>query len=154
MDSFTVLLVEDDQSDVLLLQRAFLRAGLPKPRAVGDGEQAVAYLAGEGAFSDRGEHPLPALVLLDLKMPRMDGFEVLRWLRARPDGLRLLPVAVLTSSAESPDIQRAYGAGANSYLVKPPTFEDLQRMVESLGLYWQGLNRGPQLDAPLDGNAR
>jgi len=153
MDSFTVLLVEDDPNDVLLVQRAFRRAGLPKPQALGDGEQALSYLSGQGDFADRGRHPLPTLVLLDLKMPRMGGFEVLRWLRARPDGLRLLPVAVLTSSAENPDIQRAYEAGANSYLVKPPAFDDLQRMIEALGLYWQGHNRGPRVDASPDGQA-
>jgi CheY-like chemotaxis protein len=149
MEPFTVLLVEDDPNDVLLVRRAFRRAGLPEPWAVGDGEQAVSYLSGEGGYADRAAHPLPALLLLDLKMPRMDGFEVLRWLRARTDGLRRLPVAVLTSSAENPDIHRAYDAGANSYLVKPPTFDGLHEMVRALGLYWEGQNRGPQMDGGI-----
>ena len=149
MEPFTILLIEDDPNDRLLVQRAFRRAGLPKPQTLGDGEQAVAYLSGTGDFSNRSQHPLPTLILLDLKMPRMDGFELLRWLRAHPDGLRHLPVVVLTSSAETPDIRRAYEVGANSYLVKPPTFDALQELVRVVSLYWQKQNRGPQLDGTV-----
>ena len=137
MTDRTVLLVEDSPADVLLIQRAFTRARIAGALAVvGDGEQAVAYLSGGGTFADRDRHPMPDLVLLDLKLPRKSGFEVLEWLRAQP-GLRRLPVAVLTSSRETSDVDRAYDAGANSYLVKPGNADDLLTLLRDLGLYWQ-----------------
>src|SRR5919205_937131 len=109
----SVLLVEDDPNDVTLTQRAFARAGFANPlQIVNDGEQAIAYLAGDARYADRQRYPLPILVLLDLKLPRKSGFDVLGWLRGVPD-VRRLPVVVLTSSAQSPDIDRAYDAGAN-----------------------------------------
>ena len=141
----SVLLVEDDPNDVALTQRAFERAGLANPlQIVNDGEQAIAYLAGEAPYTDRQRHPLPILVLLDLKLPRRSGFDVLGWLRGMPD-VRRLPVVVLTSSAQSPDINRAYDAGANSYLVKPVAFEHLLALVRTLGLYWITTNEGPTI---------
>jgi CheY-like chemotaxis protein len=138
-----ILLVEDDANDALLVQRAFRKANLANPiQVVEDGEQAITYLAGQGDFVDRGRYPLPAVVLLDLKLPRKSGFEVLAWLEDQP-ALNRLPVVVLTSSKETPDINRAYDLGANSYLVKPVAFEALLEMVKVLNLYWIILNEPP-----------
>ena len=131
-----VLLVEDDANDVFLMQRAFKKAGIPNPiHVAGDGEDAVSYLAGHGEFGDRSRHPMPLLVLLDLKLPRKNGLEVLEWIRQQHP-LRRLPVVVLTSSREPRDVDRAYDAGANSYLVKPLGFESLLDLVHSLNAYW------------------
>jgi CheY-like chemotaxis protein len=141
----SVLLIEDDPNDVVLTQRAFARAGFANPlQIVTDGEQAIAYLAGQAPYTDRQRHPVPILVLLDLKLPRRSGFEVLDWLRRAP-ALRRVPVVILTSSQHSPDIDRAYDAGANSYLVKPVAFEGLLGLVRTLGLYWIMTNEGPTI---------
>jgi CheY-like chemotaxis protein len=143
-----VLLVEDDPNDIVLTRRAFRKAQLPEPIAVvEDGEQAVAYLGASGDFADRRAHPLPDLVLLDLKLPRRSGLEVLEWLRAQP-GLKRLPVVVLTSSRESSDVNKAYELGANSYLLKPVTFDALTRIVSDLDRYWRELNVGPEVERP------
>lgn len=140
ISEYTILLVEDDANDVTLIRRAFERAKLANPvQVVNDGEQAVAYLAGEGEYADRARYPLPVLILLDLKMPRKSGHEVLEWLKQQP-GLKRVPVVVLTSSTETPDVNRAYDLGANSYLVKPVAFDDLLGMVKTLGVYWLILN--------------
>ena len=142
---FVVLLVEDDTDHVLLIQRAFAKANLVNPlRIVRDGDDAVAYLGGTGSYSDRTRHPLPSLILLDLKLPRKSGLEVLSWLRGEPH-LKLTPVVILSSSAEMADIQRAYALGVNSYLVKPVNFGDLLEMVKSIGMYWMILNRNVAL---------
>src|ERR1041385_9209783 len=107
-EDFTVLLVEDSADDVLLMQRAFRKASLINPlNVVTDGEQAIDYLAGNGQYSDRGKYPLPVLVLLDIKLPRRSGHEVLAWLKQHP-GLKRVPVVMLTSSNETADINRAY----------------------------------------------
>lgn len=141
----TILLVEDDPNDVLLIRRALRRATIPNPiEVVSDGEAAVAYLAGRGTYADRTAHPLPALMLLDLKLPRRSGFEVLEWLRQQP-GLRRLRVVVFTSSGLAADIRRAYELGANSYLVKPLEFDALQDMLQALGAYWLTLSEKADL---------
>jgi CheY-like chemotaxis protein len=141
----TILLIEDDPNDVLLVQRAFRRATVGNPiQVVGDGEAAVDYMAGHGHYQDRQSHPLPAIMLLDLKLPRRSGFEVLEWLRRQPR-LRRIPVVVLTSSALASDIRQAYELGANSYLVKPLEFEALQDMLRAVGAYWLGLNQRADL---------
>jgi CheY-like chemotaxis protein len=141
----TVLLVEDDPDDVLLTQRAFRKVGARVPiQVVGDGEQAIAYLTGQGGWADRESHPLPDLLLLDLKLPRRSGFEVLEWLRSQP-GLRRLPVVVLTGSREMADVDRALDLGANSYLVKPVGFDALLEIVRLLDLYWLTHNERPTL---------
>jgi len=138
---FVVLLVEDDADHVLLIQRAFSKANLVNPlRIVRDGDDAVNYLSGSGPYADRTRHPLPSLILLDLKLPRKSGLEVLEWLRGEPH-LKFTPVVILSSSAETADIQRAYVLGVNSYLVKPVNFGDLLEMVKSIGMYWMILNR-------------
>ncbi|MBD2097951.1 response regulator [Trichocoleus sp. FACHB-591] len=143
--SGSVLLVEDDPNDVLLIQRAFTKANLPAPMQVLDnGEAAVLYLSGQDPYRDRHQHPLPSLVLLDLKLPCRSGHEVLAWLRQQPE-LKRLPVIVLTSSQEMGDVNRAYDLGANSYLVKPVAFNALLDIVKMLDLYWMNLNQAPTL---------
>ncbi|OGG43811.1 MAG: two-component system response regulator [Candidatus Handelsmanbacteria bacterium RIFCSPLOWO2_12_FULL_64_10] len=143
-----VLLVEDDPNDVLLIQRAFRKANLVNPlHVVGDGEEAIAYLSGQGVYAERERHPLPILILLDLKLPRKSGHEVLAWLRRQPE-LKRLPAVVLTSSREAADVNRVYDLGANSYLVKPVAFDDLLKMAQTLNMYWLILNERPAVAPP------
>jgi len=135
-----VLLVEDNLDDVILTRRAFKKAGIAADLVVvEDGEKAMGYLGGSGAYADRADYPWPALVLLDLKLPRASGFEVLEWIRSIAK-LATLPVVVMTSSTQTEDIDRAYAAGANSYLEKPVHFQDLEHIVRQLDLYWLDLN--------------
>ncbi len=144
----TILLVEDDANDVLLIERAFQKAGLgDRLRVARDGQEAILYLSGQGRFANRKEFPLPFLVLLDLKMPGTDGFEVLQWARAEPDLKRLL-IVVFTSSDLQADIDRAYELGANSYLVKPVEFEHMVHLIQRFECYWTELNRAPTAPAP------
>lgn len=142
----TILLAEDDQNDVMLIKRAFSKSHVINPIAcVENGEEAVAYLSGRGQYADRERHPLPFMMLLDLKLPRLSGHEVLKWLRAQP-GLKRLPVVVLTSSREPSDINRAYEVGANSYLVKPVVFEEFSTLLKQLQVYWLMLSEHPALN--------
>jgi CheY-like chemotaxis protein len=137
--------VDDDPDDVALIQRAFCRANLANPIKVArDGEEAVDYLSGRGAHADRTASPLPVLILLDLKIPRRNGHEVLAWMREQ-EGLRRIPVAMLTSSRERRDVDRAYDLGANAYFVKPVDFEELLRLVKSLHMFWLLLNEPPEV---------
>lgn len=141
-DRHTILLVEDDHNDVLLVKRAFQKVKIANPIVVlNDGEQAISYLAGREPYVNRG---LPELMLLDLKLPRKSGHEVLEWLRGQ-QSLKRLPVVVLTASSESSDVNRAYDLGANSYLVKPVTFDALVEMAKTLNLYWLILNRRAEI---------
>lgn len=150
MGNPAVLIAEDSHDDYFLIQRAFQKAEIQADlRWVKDGTEAKAYFTGEGVFADRAEYPLPVLVLADLKMPRMSGFELLSWVRAQPH-LRRIPIVVLTSSSQNPDVNRAYDMGANSYLVKPGKFEDLLNMSRALKTYWLTLNQNP--DLPNQGN--
>lgn len=142
----TILLVEDDSGDVFRIQRAFKKANASSSlEVVTDGEQAIHYLNGQGVYQDRDRYPVPILILLDLKLPRYSGFEVLTWLR-NESNLRHLPLVVLTSSEQQVDITRAYTLGANSYLVKPPDQNTLLEMVRAVGLFWIVFNRPPQLE--------
>ena len=123
-DQAVILLAEDREDDVILIRRAFRSAFLDNPlQIVRDGEECIAYLAGMAKFSNRAEFPLPELLLLDLKMPRMDGFDVLLWLRQQPT-LSSLRVIVITSSEALRDVNRAYELGASSFMVKPTDFEN------------------------------
>src|SRR6266481_5769504 len=143
-DRSTVLLAEDDPDDVLLTQVAFERARLANPlQVVRDGEEAIAYLSGEGAFSDRNRFPIPILLLLDLQMPKVDGFQVLEWLRTEPIS-RQMTVAIMTSSDHDPHISRAYELGADSYLIKPPDAAAMIGLVQRLHAYWMILNEVPE----------
>jgi CheY-like chemotaxis protein len=136
-----VLQVDDDPSDALLLKQACRRAEVSfQLKTVSDGESAVAYLSGTGSFEDRANHPLPTLVLLDLKMPRMNGFDVLGWVRSHPV-FKTMPVVVFTASNQEGDIRRAYEIGANSYLVKPVGIHTLVDMLMIIDKYWLGMNQ-------------
>lgn len=142
----TILLVEDNPADILLIQRAFRQADLShiSLQIVRDGDAAVLYLSGEREYLDRERYPLPMLMLLDLKLPRRSGHEVLEWLRQQPD-LKRLPVIMLTSSREVFDVNQAYELGVNSYLVKPIGFAALVEMLKTLNLYWLMLNEPPEV---------
>jgi DNA-binding response OmpR family regulator len=141
-----ILLVEDSPSDVLLIQRAFRKANVTVPlQVVTDGEAAVFYLSGQEPYSDRIRHPLPVLILLDLKLPRKSGAEVLQWLRQQPV-LNRLPVVVLTSSKEYADINQVYDLGANAYMVKPVAFDNLVDIVKTLNMHWIIFNEKPQVE--------
>jgi len=143
MLSKRVLIAEDDPSDVFLLKRAFTLAQVPATLYfVRDGQEAIDYLEGDAGFNDRTAHPLPDLMLLDLKMPRLNGFDVLSWLRRKP-GLKRLLVTVLTSSDQPGDINRAYDLGANSYLLKPHSSSQLSELVAQVKRYWLDLNQCP-----------
>ena len=136
----SILLVEDNADDVELIRYAFRKAEIVSPiQAVFDGEQAIAWLKGDPPFEDRDSHPLPSLILLDLKLPRRSGFEVLEFARSHAASA-FIPIAVLTSSNQTEDIRRAYELGANSYLVKPVRRDALVEMMRSLDNYWLGLN--------------
>jgi CheY-like chemotaxis protein len=141
MTQATILLAEDEANDVFFMRRAFEKARLLNPlQVVSDGEQVMDYLKGEGKYADRKAYPVPFLILLDLRMPRKSGFDVLEWLRQQP-GLKRIAVVVLTSSNDGPDINRAYDLGANSYLVKPPDSDSLTEMFKRLNSYWMVLNK-------------
>jgi CheY-like chemotaxis protein len=132
-----ILIVEDNPDDRMILGRALQRAGVETPvQMVHDGEQAIQYLTGAGQYADRAEFPMPTLLLLDLKMPKVDGFEVLRWVRQQPAGLRELPIVVLTTSNYGKDVLEAYAAGANAFLVKPNDLEICVRQIKSLDAFW------------------
>lgn len=146
MATGTILLVEDNPVDVLLIRRAMKQAQVVNPvQVVNDGDAAVQYLQGSDEYIDRSAYPLPMLVLLDLKLPRRNGLEVLQWLREQPL-LKRLPVVILTSSGETPDLERAYDLGVNSYLVKPVEFEALRHLIGALTHYWSTLNISPPFE--------
>ncbi|MEG4517692.1 MULTISPECIES: response regulator [unclassified Microcoleus] len=141
----TILLVEDNPVDILLMQRAFRNETFANTslQIVRDGDAAVFYLNGDGEYSDRERYPLPAIILLDLKLPRRSGHEVLVWLRQQPE-LKRLPVVMLTSSRQTPDVKRAYDLGVNSYLVKPVGFASLLEMMQSFREYWLNYTELPE----------
>ncbi len=149
MKDTCILHVEDESTDLLLMQLAFQDAGIALPiQVAGDGQVAINYLSGAGAFADRTKFPWPCLVLLDLKLPRKSGFEVLEWMRAQPL-LRRLVVIVLTSAEYEYDIPRAYELGANSDVVKPMDVAQRQQICSLLKAWWLGCNRF----APIPKNA-
>ncbi len=141
----TILLVEDNPVDVLLMQRAFRNEAFANTslQIVRDGDAAVFYLNGDGEYSDRDRYPLPAIILLDLKLPRRSGHEVLVWLKQQPE-LKRLPVVMLTSSRQTLDVKRAYDLGVNSYLVKPIGFASLLEMMQSFSEYWLNYTELPE----------
>lgn len=146
----TILLVEDEPDAVILMQKALHAAGVPNPiQVVNDGEKAIAYLDGEAPFDDRSQYPLPGLLLLDLKLPRKSGFEVMDWIARKPE-LQTLLIVTLTSSKENKDVIRAYECGANSYLVKPASFLTLVEMMKAFREYWIRFNEMP--DVPSSGS--
>lgn len=131
-----ILLAEDEESDVFWFRRALANAGITRPLVcVSNGRQAIRYLQGKDPFADRSQHPLPGLIVLDLKMPIVDGFDVLRWLQS-PDGLHAVPAVVLTSSDKPADRARALELGARGYYVKPGNPSDLVAVARELAELW------------------
>jgi CheY-like chemotaxis protein len=139
----SVLVADDDVQDAMLVRMAAERAcvGL-RLETVRDGEEAIDYLMGRSRYADREAHPFPSLMLLDLKMPRLSGFDVLEFVRGQP-GLRQLPVVIFSSSDDPGDIRRAYDSGANSYLCKPHSNDDLSALLKALEEYWCKFNHFP-----------
>jgi len=139
-----ILLVEDDEEDILLLRRAFRNAHIANPLIeVRDGQAAIQYLSGEGDYADRARYPIPFLILLDLRLPKLSGFEVISWVRDQPQLANLI-VVVLTASDHVPDVTKARDLGANSYLVKPGNFEELVQMVKRIQGRWLLLDNLPE----------
>lgn len=135
-----ILLVEDNHMDVVLTLDAFREAKLKnKINVARNGEEALDYLFGHGKYADRDEYPMPSLILLDLKMPGIDGFEVLRQIK-NTDKLKRIPVIILTSSKEEGDRALSYDIGANSYLLKPVSFDGFTDVVKKIDDYWFTLN--------------
>ncbi len=143
----SLLIAEDDENDVFFLQRAFEAAEVKNPlRIVRDGQEAIDYLSGAGGFADRAKFPLPYLFLLDLKMPRKTGMDVLEWLSEQPE-LRCLPVVVFSSSAHRKDIARAYELGANGFVVKPSSMIKRAELAKAMGMFWLEFNEVPPICA-------
>ncbi len=142
----TILLVEDNAMDVELIIDAFKEARLGnKIQVARDGKEALEFLFGEGKYGDRKQYPLPDIVLLDLKMPGIDGHEVLKRIKVT-DKLKRLPVIILTSSRDEGDRAMSYDNGANSYLVKPVSFDAFLEVVKQVSDYWFTLNVEPPMD--------
>ena len=148
MNPCTVLYAEDEANDVIFLEIAFKRVGSPhKLAVVPDGAQAIEYLAGKGTFADRTRHPLPVLVLLDINMPKKNGFEVLQWIRQQRQ-FKSLPIILLTSSTREEDTEKARQLGANDYLLKFPDVFKLVELVKSLHDRWLSQATGaPAIDS-------
>ena len=147
LDHVTILLAEDDRNDIQLMRHALARANIPNPvMIVEDGQAVVDYLAGKAAYADRAKFPLPGLMLLDLKMPWMDGFDVLLWLRRHRE-FDSLPVVVLTSSKLQTDIDRSRQMGVYDYRVKPIGFADLVKLLDDVRHCWldERFNRFPSV---------
>ena len=133
---FTVLVADDDPNDRMLIQLAVKRSEIPMDtREVHDGEQVIQYLRGEGDYGDRNRNPFPDLLLVDLKMPRMDGLGVLEWIRTHPD-CSFLPTIMLSGSGLEEDVSEAHRRGVKAYFVKPGNFNELQQLVCTIAKHW------------------
>jgi CheY-like chemotaxis protein len=130
--------VEDEPNDVMMLEMEFRRVPAQiRMVAVSDGKEAMHYLLGDAKYADTDHYPAPDVILLDLKMPRINGFEFLDWLRSKsPAHYRFIPVVIMSSSALREDVDKAYALGANSYLVKPVQWKLFQQRIQALGIYW------------------
>jgi two-component system response regulator len=143
-----ILLVEDNAHDEALTLRALQKNHIPNRVVVArDGKEALEYLFGEGAYAGRDPDAMPELILLDLKLPKMGGLEVLQHIRRDPR-TRLLPVVILTSSKQENDLVAGYGSGANSYVRKPVDFNEFLEAVRQLGVYWLTINQTPPQGSP------
>ena len=141
----TLLIVEDNEDDIFFMERIFKQMGARCDlRFVRDGVEAVDYLSGKGRFGDRVKNPLPTIILLDLKMPRMNGFEVLEWMQKQPE-IKLIPTIVVTSSSMQEDVTEAYRAGANAVMNKPVDKDSLLQMLKTFHLYWTDYVEMPEV---------
>ena len=146
MDNRTILLVEDDLDDVELTLRAFRECRIANEvHVVNDGADALDYLFGTGAYADSESRKMPTVVLLDLKLPKVDGMQVLKRLREY-ERTKFLPVVILTSSSEEDDVVKSYSLGANSFVRKPVDFVQFSDAVRQVGLYWLLVNKAPPCD--------
>ena len=146
MNKKIILLVEDNPDDIKLTQRAFNKSKIVENislEVVINGNEALDFLFGEGAYSYRNTKLMPAVILLDLNLPSINGFQVLERIRS-DERTKLIPVIILTSSKEEQDIKKAYALGANSYIRKPVDFKKFSETAQQLGLYWVELNEAPQ----------
>ena len=145
MKGHPILIAEDNQDHVILLRRALQKRDFPHPIfVVDDGEETIAYLDGRGRFGNRDEYPLPALLLLDLKMPGKNGFDVLEWIRQQP-GLKRLRIVVLTTWDSPQDVNRAYELGANAFMVKPFDRNQYLQFTDAITGYWLSMSAAPDL---------
>lgn len=146
-NTFPILLAEDDENDAFFVKRAFTAARVSNPLViVNDGQQAIDYLSGNDPYTDRSKHPLPGLLILDLKMPYKTGHEVLQWLKDQPKLCRL-PTIIWSSSLSLSDIDLAYQLGANAFITKPSSMEDTSELVTLIKRFWLDLNQSPSLTA-------
>lgn len=144
-----ILLVDDSDSDIALLRQAFSKAGMQYPlQVVRDGVDAMSYLLGRGEFADRGTYPMPSILIIDVNMPRLNGLELLTWLRTQPEFSHLM-VIVLTGDARIEAVNHAYHLGANSYLMKPMRHEDLVDLIQCFFRYWVVHNHLPSPPAAV-----
>jgi CheY-like chemotaxis protein len=142
----SILLVEDDASDVALVRRAVKKLAFnARILHVSDGEEAVNYLKGNSPYEDRDAYPVPTVILLDIKLPGLSGFEVIEWLREQPLPLSRLPIVMLTSSGQQIDVDRAYELGANSYLRKPDRHAELIELLSSFNDFWLSRSELPDV---------
>ena len=138
-----ILLVEDDENDIFLMQRALENNGIhARVQVVNDGQEALDYLRHSGRYEDRMRYPFPGVILMDLKMPRVSGLEVLRWLHGHPQ-CPAVPTIVFSASRMDADVREAYRLGATSYFVKPTDFQELQELVRLMHDYWRRAERPP-----------
>jgi CheY-like chemotaxis protein len=143
---FGILLAEDDPNDVVLVRRALASAGIDRVDVVQDGEEAIDFFCPRKGHARRKRHPLPALVLLDIKMPKLNGLEILAWLRENDDHrLKRLPVIIMSSSSEQKDIDLAYELGVNAYLVKPNAFRELMEVLKTTTDFWRDTAAHPRI---------
>ena len=136
-EGYSILIAEDDENDAIILERALRKVGFVNPvRFCRDGTDVLAYLQGEAPYENRAEFPFPRILITDLKMPKMGGIEVLKWLYDHPE-CNLIPKVVLSASRQMADVQEAYRWGANSYLVKPGGYQALTEMLKVFFQYWE-----------------
>jgi CheY-like chemotaxis protein len=137
MDStLQILVAEDNEDDAFILTHALKSAGLPIPAFIcRDGQEVIDYIQGTGVFADRAKYPLPRMLILDIKMPRLSGLEVLRWVRAHP-GCAVIPTIILTSSAHPHDVAEAFKNGVNAYFLKPATPDGMQDLLKIIHKFW------------------